>query len=311
MQGDKLINKKSDSLNYILSVSCIIICFLMLVFGKELKEGALRGINIALTVIVPTLFPFFILSDLWISTFTIKDNGLAGRGFELLFGVPGCAFSAFLSGLICGFPIGVKTATTLYNDQRISKDQLTRICGFCNNPSAAFIISGVGTGLLGSTKLGLTLYFVTAISAIICGMIFRTTNKINPKSSINSRQNFNLVKSVKDAGINSITVSSFIIFFSSLISALFAVTNNSFIDTLIAIFLEISCAVNIVIQTSSFSNETKLALLAFALSFSGLSVHLQAFCFMPRTASHGKYFFMKMVQGVIAFFIMTFYLTIK
>ena len=45
---------------------CLGITILMLVFSDEIKESIVRGISLAALRIIPTLFPFMVLSDLWL-----------------------------------------------------------------------------------------------------------------------------------------------------------------------------------------------------------------------------------------------------
>ena len=71
----------------------------------------------------------------------------------------------------------------------------------------------------------------------------------------------------------------------------------------IPLFIPIS-----IIATSMISDATALPYAlsmvssAFALGFSGFSVHLQAFSFMPSKAQRRKYLLMKLLAGFLASF---------
>ena len=81
----------------------------------EAMEGAKSGLSLCFNVIVPSLFPFFILSSL------VVDLGFAARLGRLmepimrpLFRVSGSCASAVALGFIGGYPVGARTALQLY-----------------------------------------------------------------------------------------------------------------------------------------------------------------------------------------------------
>ncbi|MBR4836726.1 MAG: hypothetical protein IKU99_06930 [Clostridia bacterium] len=273
------------------TITCIMLCFAMLCLSKEMKLGALEGIRLSFEILIPTLFPFFVLSDYWSKNFYISEESFLSKLFVRLFHIPPCGFLAFITGVICGFPLGIKVACDLYSQGKINDRQLTILCGFCNNPSIAFVISGVGLGIFGSVRVGILLFISCSISAIICGVVFREKEIKTQKACNISRQKFSLVESIKNAGLTSITISSYVIFFSAMIYALRK-------TPLIASILELCSAVKI-ISESQFSINQKLILIAFSLGFSGLSVHLQAFSFMGENVKKSRYFLMKITQGLL------------
>ena len=276
----------------IATVTCIILCLTMLCLGREMKLGVLEGIRLSSEILIPTLFPFLVLSDYWSKNFYIGENSILSRLFVNLFHVPSCGLLAFVTGIICGFPLGVRVACDLYNRGEINDRQLTSLCGFSNNPSIAFVISGVGLGIFGSLRVGILLFISCTVSAVVCGILFREKKEKAQKAENISRQKFNLVDSIKNAGLTSITVSSYVIFFSAIIYAL----KNS---PLLASALELCSAVKI-ISESPFNVNQKLVLTAFSLGFSGLSVHLQAFSFMGNEVKKLRYILMKLTQGFIS-----------
>ena len=292
--------QKNSYFSTLLSLFCLSLAAIMIFLGEKIKEGIISGLSFSFMTLIPTLFPFFILSDLWTSCFTVKENGFFGRLFEWLFGVNGCAITAFLSGLVCGFPIGVKAASELYHANKISKDEFEHLCGFVNNPSVAFIISGVGVGIFGNISLGIMLYISVVLSSIAVGILFRSRKTVHANSTHILRQSFDLVNSIKAAGLTSIAVASYIIFFSGIIGMCSSFVHNEAILGLISSILEVGSATKLIGSAAGLSPFLRLIFSAFALGFSGLSVHLQALSFFPVNASKGKYFIMKLLQGMIS-----------
>ena len=290
---------KGDLQSYSLSLICLAISFVLIIFGDIVKQGVLDGLSFSVKTIIPTLFPFFILSDIWADVFVISQNGIVSKCFQKAFHLNKVSITAFILGLICGFPVGVKTAAQLYKDKRITKEELSHICGFANNPSAAFVISGVGAAILGNIFTGIRLYIAVIISAIIVGIIFRQKDMSLVDSDVISRQSFSLVESIKNAALSSLNVMAYIVFFSALTSLVSVITNNSFVTTIFSVFFEVGNAVNSISKIENIDKPLCLSLIGFALGFSGLSVHLQAFSFLPREVSKKKYLFMKLIQAVI------------
>lgn len=281
------------------SFCCIIICFFMLYRSYELKQGVIEGLNQSFQIIIPTIFPFLILSDLWTAYFTVSNDSLVSRMFKKIFHISPNGIIAFLCGAICGFPLGVKIARSIYERDEISADQLTFLSGFCNNPSLAFIVSGVGLGLFGSTGVGIRLYLCCMASAIFCGILFRSDDQKSNNLPYKPRQSFDLVVSIKNAGMSSIIISSYIVFFSAVFSSVKSMINSQILSALISSLLEISTASKYILHASDISFILKKLFIGFAIGFSGLSVHLQAFSILPKECSRARYLVMKATQGLI------------
>lgn len=309
MTPEKPINKIKTT-KIIPSILCISLAVLMILFGKAIKEAIYKGLIFSLTTIIPTLFPFFILSDIWTSLFYVNSNGMFSRGFEKIFKANGCAITALISGLVCGFPIGVKVLSDLYREEKISKEEFEYLSGFVNNPSCAFVISGVGAGIYKDIKIGILLYITIVLSSIIIGFLFRPKSANHNKTNENPRQTFIFTNSIKNAGLTSINVISCIIFFSGIIGLVSSVVKNTAISNSISLILEVTNAVEIIFLAGNITLPIKLILTSFALGFSGFSVHMQAFGFMPKEISKIKYLLMKTFQGVLSSLLVTIFLLI-
>ena len=301
------LNEKKTKKEWLPTLTCLTLTLIMILMSSQIKKGIYRGISLCLTSLVPTLFPFFILSDIWSCYFRVNNKSLTSKLFSSIFHINGRAVIAFLCGIVCGFPLGVKTAVDLYNNKCLSKEETETICGFINNPSMAFVISGIGLGIYRDASVGIILYLSVVISAIIIGFAFRPKHKKSLNSDVILGQSFNLVNSIKYAGVASLTVSSYVIFFSGILSPLAFFIDNDIACAIISCFTEISCAVTYIAKASAISTELRLSLTGFALGFSGLSVHLQAFTFMHKEIRKKKYLLMKLIQGIICSLLTAFF----
>lgn len=83
----------------------LLVGLLLFLFPEESVAAAREGISLCVDVLIPSLFPFFVLSSLLIST---GLAGLCARPLESfmrpLFGVGGAGAAALSLGLIGGYP---------------------------------------------------------------------------------------------------------------------------------------------------------------------------------------------------------------
>ncbi len=298
MTSQILTKQKRPSKVSFVSVLCILLMPLMLFFSNSIKQGASLGLDLSLGTIIPTLFPFFILSDLWVSYATI-NGGIISKAYSRLFGVSSSSLPAYLLGSLCGFPLGIKAAVSLYDSGLISKDELERLSGFANNPSAAFVISGIGAGLYKDIWIGVRLYLAVLFSSLFVGLLFRLKENNSTNIEVISRQSFDLVKSIQSAGVSSLSVCCYIVFFSSVIGLLAEIIKNPLILAIASSFLEITNASSLSVGLTTSYPSVNYLITAFSLGFSGLSVHMQSFALLPAETSKSRYLLMKLIQGIL------------
>ncbi len=298
MTNDKIIDK-SNIKGFLGIIIFFLSAALLLIYANDARESVILGIKLSVLSIIPAIFPFFILSDLLLASFG-SSGGYFGKLFSKIFNISPAALPAFIIGSLCGFPLGVKGAAELYKNGRISKEECEVLSGFVNNPSLAFVVSGVGAGMLGSLKLGFILYFSVIFSSIIIGYLSRPKSQNSQNSNNISKQSFNFSLSIKNAAFSSLTVSAYIIFFSMILGVLSEIIKNEAFLAFISPVFEVGNATKLLSQSSSFSFDFSFALIAFALGFSGLSVFLQALSYLPPEISRSKIFIIKTVIGVLS-----------
>ena len=161
-------NKNISKRVYFIPQILIILLSFFISFNLSplISDYVFLGLKLCAVSIIGSVFPFLILTDLIVSFSHFERIKPLRLLFEKLFKINGYALSAFLSGVLCGFPIGVKVSSDLYCRGTVSKDEFERLICFSNNTGPAFIISGIGVSMLGNLKTGVVLYFSMLISAI-------------------------------------------------------------------------------------------------------------------------------------------------
>ncbi|MBQ4612900.1 MAG: hypothetical protein IJB26_05100 [Clostridia bacterium] len=159
------------------------IAALMLYWPQALANGVSRGLSVCSTVIIPTLYPFMILSGvLTDSPLCTQPPRFFGALTRRLFRLPPCCGAAILMSLIGGYPAGALAIGRLYHSGQINVSQARRMTLFCVNGGPGFIVSTVGVGLLGSARAGWLLFAAHAATSIGMGLTLARTAETQEES---------------------------------------------------------------------------------------------------------------------------------
>lgn len=142
----------------------------------EVMASCRYALSLCAELIIPSLFPFFVLSML-LSRLGLPE--LLGRlttgASRRLLNVSGAGASALIMGLTGGYPLGAAYIADMRRAGSVGAEEAERLMGFCNNSGPAFIVGAVGAGVFASPRAGLYLYGVHIAAAIITGLIMRTS----------------------------------------------------------------------------------------------------------------------------------------
>lgn len=142
---------------------------LLILDAKTALSGAAEGINICLRVIIPSLFPFFILSVL----LTDCLFGMTWKIFSPLcriLRIPRGAESLLFIGVLGGYPVGAQTICQAWESGMLTGKDAHRMLGFCNNAGPAFLFGLVATQFTGSW-IPWVLWGIHVLSAFITGIL--------------------------------------------------------------------------------------------------------------------------------------------
>lgn len=295
--------KKRINLNKLITISVILLTLVISIFySDEIAHSVKSGLRLCANVIIPSVFPFIILADFLIFAVDFSTLNFVPYLFEKIFKINKSGVYALIIGFLCGFPLGVKTAKELYIAKELSKEETERLIGFCNNTGPAFLVSGIGYGLRGDVSEGVFLYVIMIISALLVGYIFSLKSKPSVSSAQFTKKYFSLTNSIRKAGNNTLTICAYLTFFACFCGILRNILGENLLYLFIIPLLEVGSAASILSKTRLLPEILSLALTAFAICFSGLSVHLQALSFISDTdLKVKKYFAMKLIEGIFSF----------
>ena len=294
-----------------------------------LKEPSLsidyveRGMKLCITTVIPSLFPFMVVSELIVLCGAAEFIGRPlDRLSRALFGVSGEGASALVLGTVCGFPVGTRVALSLFREERISYGELLRLICFSNNPSSAFVISAVGSTLFGSHRFGVALYFITLASSFLVGigqniLLGRGKGFSQRVTSVAEKKENKGISTFPDAVSSSafamLKICAFVVFFSTF-TGVFDTLLSSFhlsqtVKAALFSFFELNCGVYAAAGIKDTLAATLVA--AFAVGWSGLSVHFQMVGICEGIdLPFRRYFFAKLCQGLINVLLMGVYFRI-
>ena len=276
----------------------------LMFWPQEAMEAAREGLRLCYNVILPSLFPFFVLSAL------VVDLGLAGyigRALEglmrPLFRVPGACASAFVLGFVGGYPVGARTALSLYQKGMCTKTEAERLLALCNNSGPAFSLGVVGAGVFASSRVGVLLYLAHAAASVCVGLLFRFYRGEEGRREGRAAPTFQAERfttaftgAIKNSFLSTLNICAFVVFFTVVIKLLFlsgvlpglaGVLGTLFsplgfstrwAERLLTGLIELTSGVWTLTGAGTMSG--RLSMAAFLLGWAGLSVHCQVLSFL-------------------------------
>lgn len=314
-----MIKNKTKNINFlqILFILIIVFIILLLVIIPDIAiDTFLQGTLIWATKILPALLPFFILTNLLSYTYFSTSIGkLLSPITNKLYGVGGVAGYIYIMSIMSGYPVGAKLTSDMYINNIISSKQAQTITSFTSTSGPLFIIGTVGIGFFGSQKLGIIILVSHFISAILNGFLYRNKEKSNNIDFINRKTSTNFISDSMTNGITSIMiVGGFIALFYMILSLLNSLNAFNFLtriigkfgvsesisSSIISGFIEVTTgALNL--SHCGLSIEIAGTILSFLVSFGGLSIHAQAYCFLKNfNMPYIKFLLQKITHAIIS-----------
>ena len=290
------------ALNFRSTIRCSLaaLCMMMLILDTRTGvTGAVAGIDICLKTLIPSLFPFFIMSILLI-------DALLGQSLRLfwplakLCRIPHGSESLLAIGFLGGYPVGAQNVSLAWECGVLSSEDAERMVVFCNNAGPAFIVGFLGQ-IFQNPILPWLLWVTHMVGAIIVGFLIPGGNSELPGDLVPSKI------AVSDALAKSIhvmaNVCGWVILFRILLEFLKGWI-FSFLpamgQVLVTGFLELANGCLLLQDLSS--DGLKFILSALVLGFGGICVFLQTRS-ISGALSLGFYLPGKILHGCISFLI--------
>ena len=257
---------------------------LLLLCPSVAADGARAGLSLTIEVLLPSLFPFMVLTDL------LTGSALPGTERR---------FFSFLLGFAGGYPTGARLVCGLYSSGRISRAEAEWRLGWCSNCGIGFLFGTVAAGLLGRPALGVSLFLVQAVSALCCALFLRPPRRASVAVFLPTAAG-GLPAALSRAAKAMAGVGSGVILISALLSAAESLLPP--LPPLISALLRGTCELSLGARAAAALPGGEV-LLSAVCAFGGLCVHLQCLGFISAARlSPRRYFAGKALQALLAAF---------
>lgn len=152
----------------------LLLTIMLIVFSEHGYHATVAALKLFFEVVFPSLLPFFILSDVLLSTGMVHYLGV---WFEPLmrpiFNVPGVGSFVFSMGLAAGYPMDAVLTAKFRKQNLCTKTEGERLLAFSNSADPLFIFGAVAVGMFGQPALGAVLAMAHYTSVLMVGLTFR------------------------------------------------------------------------------------------------------------------------------------------
>jgi len=278
----------------------LFVLFLILTSSQSVIDSIMLSFSIWKNNVFPTLFPFFVLSEILINYGFVELTSELFKPFMRLFKLKGACAFGFVMSLISGFPSSAKYVRELFIAGNINCIEASKLLIFTHFSNPLFVLGTISVLFLKNKKVGLLILATHYIGNIFVGLIFRNFGNCEcDKEKISLKQA--LINMHKKRISNN----------KSFGSILFSAVSNA-IDTLllvfgiISIFLIITTLINNCVDLSSYHQSVlsgivemtqglksisildiplkiKGTLSVFFISFGGICVHMQIISILSDT----------------------------
>ena len=286
----------------------VLCCFSVLLLLPDVSAQAARdALALCAQTVIPSLFPFFVLSSLLIACGASELlSALLSPLMRPLFALSGAGAAALALGLCGGYPVGARTAAELVEGGALAKEEGERLLAFCNNAGPGFLLGICGAGIFSSSRAGAALYLIHIAAALLSGMLLCRALPPLPRSHAPrralKRQHFSAVfpAAVQNALTGCLNVSAFVVFFTVLARLLLHFLPQSFTASLPCALALGALELTSGVLSLPCSRAGFLACAAL-LGWGGVSVHCQTLSVLSASPLTARYYFAgKILQAVLS-----------
>ncbi len=175
-------------MGWLLLVTALLsVIVLMALFPEAALQSALRGLSIWWDVLFPSLFPFFVISEVLLGFGVVHLIGtLLDPMMRPLFRIPGAGGFVAAMGYVSGYPVGAKLTAKLWEQKMVNREEGERLVAFTTSSDPIFLIGAVSIGFFHDPKIGLLLALSHYGGGFLVGLIMRFHGRHESKTATDS-----------------------------------------------------------------------------------------------------------------------------
>lgn len=294
--------------NFTIIVLSLVLIIYMITRSNNVIESVTFSISIWKDNLFPTLFPFFVVSNILIQYGFVDIIGnLLEKPMRNIFKLPGEASFVLAISMFSGFPSGAKYTTNLVKENKISKTEAERLITFTHYSNPLFIIGFIGNIILNNQNIAFIILFSHIIGGLIVGKLFSVNIKELTKEELKNKKKENNLpsfgKALQISVMDSLNTMFLLLGIVTVFLIVSSVTNELFnlpplYHTIISGILEMTQGIKN-IANLEINNFYKTLLTTTFISFGGLSVHMQVASIITEVNIKYKSFFVARIMHAI------------
>lgn len=263
---------------------------------------------------VPTLFPFMMISSIMVYSGADMELGhMLSHILKKIYKYSSYGLYAIFMGFFCGFPMGAKVVSDLYEKGKISKSEADTLLAFCNNIGPAYFMGIIipilhECGYHNTLPFVFGMYGIPAVYGIMIGYLHADPHPqdIGSSTNISGIQKLSLAATLKKSCIDNtqslIILGGYITFTNAFRIFLDFMPLSANSRNTMSSFLEIIGGVQAIYTTTLLPNQ-KVFWIMTALCFGGVSCILQTSSFLEKSGLSVLYYLKhKLIITVISAF---------
>ena len=282
--------------NAFVMIFCILFISLFVIKPDVFMQSTIRGLAVWFNSVLPSLFPFFVISKL-------LTNSMPP--FKCV------SANIFAISIVSGYPVGAKLLADKCKAGEIDGDYCTRALALCSNSGPLFLLGAVGIGIFHSYKAGIILLVSHIIGSVVNGLIYYRKNR--SKMTPPPKQSFNIGDTMYDSIVSILLVGGFIALcfvivdmlvefgvigaLAGGVSRVFGV-DKSVVSAILCGSIEMTRGC-VEIANVGMSMTTALTICSALIGSGAVSVFLQTVCFLPPSVKRGRLIVQKISQAIL------------
>ena len=148
-------------------------------------KGAQNGITLCIQSVLPSLFPFILLSNVLISSINSSLVTDVGKKNDRRNPVKS---KILLTGYLGGYPVGAQCAAQAHRNHQLSLASAQKMAICCNNPGPSFIF-GITSSLFPQKWFPWALWGIHILSSLVLFRLIPSDSEVSPPVSLSASSN--------------------------------------------------------------------------------------------------------------------------
>ncbi len=200
---------------YLLGAAAFAGMLVLILDGKTATQGAYDGVELCIKTVIPSLFPFFVLSNL-ISGVYAGTRIRVLRPFARICRIQEGMESILIPAFLGGYPVGAQTIAQGWRDGQLDRPEAERLLGFCNNAGPSFLF-GMTAFMFPQKWMAWLLWGIHITAAMITANLIPGTSR---ESGMIPKKTISLPSALRSAITAMASVCGWVVFFRVMIAFL-------------------------------------------------------------------------------------------